>query len=615
MKNRGVKNKGQVTIFIIIAIVIVALVALFFIFRDKIISPGPTGEFSKVHNTLLSCLEDDLQTGVYLLESQGGYIYLPEFEAGSDYMPFSSQLNFLGNYVPYWYYVSGNGIQKEQIPSKEEMEKELEKFIEDKIKYCIFESYYEEGYELDIGKPTAKVEIRDEEIYLNLNMNFDIIKGDKSASVKNHEVVFDSELGNLYDSAFKVYNEEQKTLFLENYSIDTLRMYAPVDGAEITCSPKTWEANNVFDDLQDAIEANTLALKNEGEADDYFALNLPIKENVRFLYSQTWPYSFEVSPSDENFLIAEPIGNQAGLGVLGFCYVTYHFVYNLKYPVLAQVISDSGGEIFQFPLAVVILGNQPRKPLNGSAIGAQFSGLCENENTLISVVLYNNQGNKINGNISYECFGTSCLIGESKGGVLYDKFPQCVNGYIVASAEGYKDTKLLQSITTSGTSVSIYMDKLYEKTINLRLDGKAYNGQATINFISEDSSNTLVYPSEKKIELSEGEYEIQVSIYQNASLNFAGGNITQCIDVPKGGIGALFGLTEEQCFEIAYPAELISSALAGGGIGEYIFTEEQLRNSNILEINAKSLPSPNSFEQLQENYLLFENNALEIVLR
>jgi hypothetical protein len=607
------KNRGQVTIFIILAILIVALVALFFIFKDKII-PGPlNSDFSKIHNTLLSCLEEDLQTGVYLLESQGGYIYLPDFEAGSSYMPFSSQLNFLGNYVPYWYYVSGNGIPEEQVPSKTEMEKDLEKFMEEKVKYCVFNNYYEEGYEINIGEPVADILIEDEKVFLNLKMNFDMAKDEESASVENHKVIFESELGNLYNSALEVYEEEQKTLFLENYSIDVLRMYAPVDGVELTCSPKVWEANSVFNDLQDAIEANILALKNKGDEEDYFALNLPIKEDVRFLNSQTWPYSFEVSPSEENFLMAEPIGNQAGMGVLGFCYVTYHFVYNLKYPILVQVVS--GEEIFQFPVAVVILGNTPRKPLSGSAIGAQFSEFCDNKNTLASVILLDSDMRKIDGNVSYECFGTSCLIGETEGGEIYEKFPQCVNGYIVASAEGYKEEKLMQTITISGSSISVFLDRLYEKNINLKLDGKVYSGEATITFISDDSSSTIFYPSQKKVELSEGEYEVQVSIYKNASLNFAGGISEQCVEVPKGGIGALLGLTEEQCFEIEYPPELISSALAGGGTQEYSFSEYSLRNSNTIEINAESFPAPNSFEQLQENYILFENSGLEVELR
>jgi len=61
-------------------------------------------------------------------------------------------------------------------------------------------------------------------------------------------------------------------------------------------------------------------------------------------------------------LIANPVGNQPGLGVLCFCYVPYHFVYNIGYPVLIQVYS--GEEIFQFPVAVVVKGNKPREALD-----------------------------------------------------------------------------------------------------------------------------------------------------------------------------------------------------------------------------------------------------------
>jgi len=91
-----------------------------------------------VYTSFLACLEDDILTGVEILESQAGYITLPDFEPGSAYMPFSSQLNFLGNPIPYWYYVSGNNLQKEQVPSENDMEEQLADFIEQKIINCIF---------------------------------------------------------------------------------------------------------------------------------------------------------------------------------------------------------------------------------------------------------------------------------------------------------------------------------------------------------------------------------------------------------------------------------------------------------------------------------------------
>jgi len=236
-------RKGQVTIFIIIAIILVSAVAVFFIFRESLITEKIPASIEPVYISFLSCLEDNTLTGIDVLESQAGYISLPDFEPGSAYMPFSSQLNFLGNPIPYWYYVSGNNIQKEQMPSKRDMEDQLEEFIDEEITECIFDKYYEQGFEISQGEPEAKVIIRDNEVEIGLSMDLSVNKEEDSVLIRNHKVVVKSKLGTLYNSAKKIYEYEQKNLFLENYAVDTLRLYTPVDGVELTCSPVTWEGD------------------------------------------------------------------------------------------------------------------------------------------------------------------------------------------------------------------------------------------------------------------------------------------------------------------------------------------------------------------------------------
>ena len=105
-------KRAQLTAFIIIAIIIIASGVLYFVFRDSLTVAGIPPSIEPVYNNFLSCLEEDIFIGIDLLESQGGYIEIPDFEPGSHHMPFSSQLDFLGNPIPYWYYVSGNNIQK-----------------------------------------------------------------------------------------------------------------------------------------------------------------------------------------------------------------------------------------------------------------------------------------------------------------------------------------------------------------------------------------------------------------------------------------------------------------------------------------------------------------------
>ena len=116
-------KKAQTTLFIIIAVIVVAAVAVFLVVRGGIETGNVPSSLAPAYNNLLYCLEEDTEVGIDLLEMNGGYIKLPEFEPGSSYMPFSSQLNFLGDNIPYWYYVSGNNVQKEQVPTKKEMER------------------------------------------------------------------------------------------------------------------------------------------------------------------------------------------------------------------------------------------------------------------------------------------------------------------------------------------------------------------------------------------------------------------------------------------------------------------------------------------------------------
>jgi len=609
------KNKsGQVAIFIIIGIVIVGGAIVFYSFRDSIVGEKIPVSIEPVYNNFLSCLESKTLTGIDILESQAGYIEVPDFEPGSRYMPFSSQLDFLGNPVPYWYYVSGNNIQKEQVPSKKEMENQLEVFIEERMNKCVFEEYYEQGFEINQGVPDVSVNILENSVNVKLDMEMSFEKGEDSVIVKNHDVEVNSKLGMLYDSAIKIYEKEQDDLFLENYAVDNLRLYAPVDGVELTCSPVIWNADEVFDELQKAIESNTLALKAENgdyslskEENKYFVTDISVNGNVRFINSKNWPNSFEVVPAEGNVLISEPVGNQQGLGVLGFCYVPYHFVYNVRYPVLIQV--QEGEEIFQFPVAVVIQGNRPRESLEINSQEIGVPELCKYKNTKTEVNVYDTKLNSIEAEISYDCFGVSCDIGKTKSGSLTGDFPQCINGYVRVKADGFEDTKYLYSTVKSG-SVDIVLDKLYELEVKLNKES-----DAVISFISEDVSKTIVYPGTKSVELSEGQYEISVYIYKNSSLNLVETVREQCVEVPQSGVGGLFGLTKDECFEVKMPAQIVSNALAGGGKENYYILESELAGSRVIEINAESLPTPKSIDELQNNYILFEDLGLGVQFR
>ncbi len=604
-------KKGQVTIFIILAIIVVVAGVSIYLFRDTIITNKIPVSIEPVQINFLNCIERGTLTGISILESKGGYIENPDFVPGSVYMPFSSELNFVGTQIPYWHYISGNNIEMEQIPSIDEMNKQLESYLENKLMNCNFEIYENQGYEIEADVPKVDVKIKNNNVQIDVDMDLSVSFENEIFLMKDFSVEIDSLLGNLYGDAKKVYELEQENLFLENYSIDVLYLYAPVDGVELSCSPLFWNVDEFYNNFSEALVANIYSLKNKGREDDYFALNLPVDSELSFVTSTEWPKTFEITNADNNILVAKPVGNQEGLGILGFCYVPYHFVYNVRYPILVQVTSF--GETFQFPMAVIIDRNMPRKGKEGSSSVGEVSDICEYKNNNLLINLYDSDLNPVEGEISYECFGANCHIGFTENGQLNGFFPQCVNGNVKISSEGFKDSYVNTGINEE--EVVVILDKEYELEVELYTDNKLYSGKAIVNFIGEDSSFSLVYPEQKEVILSEGKYDLETYFYKDSSLKFEETTTEYCTDIPSSGIKGFFGFEEEKCFETVIPEQEIDNVLVGGGKSDYYFIEQELKNSNKLILRGKELNVPNSLEELTQNYELIESQILGVEFR
>jgi len=168
---------------------------------------------------------------------------------------------------------------------------------------------------------------------------------------------------------------------------------------------------------------------------------------------------------------------------------------------------------------------------------------------------------------------------------------------IVSNEKLYEEGKIMYSTVDPG-QVSIFLDKTYEKEIRLSVGGKRYSGEALINFISEDVSKTVSYPEQTTVELSEGEYDVQVYVYDKTSLTLPGTTQEYCVEVPRGTILGSFGLTKEECYDVEIPSQIVSSALAGGGKENYYILESELASSNVIEISASSLTTPTTIDQL-----------------
>jgi len=600
-------KRGQITIFVIIAILLIVVIGLYFLLRGNLNTGGVPKELAPVYDYFLTCVQEETEAAADLIGIQAGYIETPDFVPGSQYMPFSSQLDFMGFPVPYWYYVSGNNIIEEQVPTKQDMTNQLEKYLDERISECDFSSFEARGFIIEKGEVKTNVQIKNQEIDVKVDMPLLVLFEEMSASKKTHERSVRSNLGEFYDTALNIYNYEKQSMFLEEYGVDVLRLYAPVDGVELSCSPKIWLKRDIDKDLKEALEGNLMAIKLQGKTNDYFVQDLGISEDVNFLYDGSWPTRIEVWDSNNGVLIAKPVGLEQGLGILGFCYVPYHFVYDITYPVLIQVY-DETGFVFQFPVAVIIQKNVPRKALDATAVQDAEPELCKYKNQEITIRTYNTDLEPVEADIGFECVKETCEIGKTEinegDASLTSLFPQCVNGYVTAQSGDYAFVRYLIS-TNEETEIDMILDKLYNVTLDFNIDNKGTSENAVIIFSSEENTQTALWPFQKEVRLREGLYNVSVYSYKDSSITIPGFKQEQCSEVPKSGILGIFGATEEKCINVDFPSQTISNVITGGGKSEVYLIDDELEKGKI-KVNVDSFPLPKSLEDLQEAYTLLE---------
>ena len=91
-------KKGQIALFVIVAIFLIGMTVLIYYFINL-----PTSVPSKlrpIDDQLKSCIQDAVEQGTTILGEQGGYLSIPALEPGSPAYPSTSQMNFFDPQCP-----------------------------------------------------------------------------------------------------------------------------------------------------------------------------------------------------------------------------------------------------------------------------------------------------------------------------------------------------------------------------------------------------------------------------------------------------------------------------------------------------------------------------------
>jgi hypothetical protein len=155
-----INKRGQLTIFIIIAIIAAGVVVVFFAFREGMTLEKMSPEVENVYSFIEECIKDVGEKGVYRVGAGGGYYIASNFSTD--------------NGIPYYF-----ANKKNYMPSKEQMGKEIGSFVSEQLLLCT--RNFTDFPNLDIRqeKINTFVEITDEKVILSVNYPIRIIHGER----------------------------------------------------------------------------------------------------------------------------------------------------------------------------------------------------------------------------------------------------------------------------------------------------------------------------------------------------------------------------------------------------------------------------------------------------
>jgi len=182
------KKRGQATIFIIIAVVIIAG-ALAFIFLNQSSSTtnfenvfsqlGITSQAAVVESSILECLDITAKDAIVIIGIQGGYHNKPQK---------SSDIGFA--FIPF-YYDKGEFLK----PSTATIENELASYIDDSFAFCIDNLLFE-NFDLNYKSSGSTAKIRPGEVSFTSDLSIIINKDGAIEQLKleNHPITIESSM-------------------------------------------------------------------------------------------------------------------------------------------------------------------------------------------------------------------------------------------------------------------------------------------------------------------------------------------------------------------------------------------------------------------------------------
>jgi len=210
------EKRGQITIFIIIAVLLISGVALFFVFRSGVI-PGIGGKAEVSSSAFLStCIEDKVREAVRELSLRGGYLDEPnsvnfmfvEEGVARDITYLCSTLN---NFNP---------CLNQKVGFKNDFKENIKDYISEDFETCFTQmksSFERQGFEVNprSGLTSFEVDLAPKRITIQTVSKVTLTKSGETSTEKNFEVPINSKMYEILNVVEEIVNQEATFCYFE----------------------------------------------------------------------------------------------------------------------------------------------------------------------------------------------------------------------------------------------------------------------------------------------------------------------------------------------------------------------------------------------------------------
>jgi hypothetical protein len=206
------EKRGQIGVFVVIALVIVSMIVIFLIYRNVSVS---SGEIFTPENYLRQCVESQIKPTIERLSSQGGYSNPEGFMMYNDV-----KVKFLCYTSEYY-----RPCVVQEADIKGHFEKELNDILRPKINECALDlksEYERQGFSVSSSSSSSNIEIVHNNLIINVNMPMTVTKG-SSQTFREFKIVQPSQMYGLLMTANSIvdfestYGDSETTLYMQYY--------------------------------------------------------------------------------------------------------------------------------------------------------------------------------------------------------------------------------------------------------------------------------------------------------------------------------------------------------------------------------------------------------------